>query len=285
MQAAVIKPHNLMARRILCIFSSSLRTSSFSSNRRLPAQFPSYLPVCQNFTKATPQWLQSHKSNILCVENVRFRVDRCLATKTDATPSVVEPTTKPLQKELVLWQKCRRDVDPYLRLIRFDRPIGSWLLFWPCGWSIALAAGPGCWPDPLMLGVFATGAFVMRGAGCTINDMWDRKIDAQVERTRERPLASGEISQFDALVFLAAQLGIGLQVGFKILDLFKEHFINLFRFPGSFAIESVFDCAWRHFARTGHCVPTDETGYLLATVCPRNGLQLGSAARLVGRSR
>lgn len=63
-----------------------------------------------------------------------------------------------------------------------------------------------------MLGLFATGAFIMRGAGCTINDMWDKDIDARVERTKDRPLANGELTQFDALVFLSAQLGIGLQI-------------------------------------------------------------------------
>lgn len=63
-----------------------------------------------------------------------------------------------------------------------------------------------------MLAVFATGAFVMRGAGCTINDMWDRDIDGQVARTKDRPLANGDLTQTDALVFLSAQLGIGLLV-------------------------------------------------------------------------
>lgn len=105
-----------------------------------------------------------------------------------------------------------QNILPYARLIRFDRPIGSWLLFWPCGWSIALSAAPGAWPDPVTLGLFATGAFVMRGAGCTINDMWDKDIDNKVERTKNRPLACGEITQLDALVFLSAQLGIGLLV-------------------------------------------------------------------------
>lgn len=103
-------------------------------------------------------------------------------------------------------------ISPYARLMRIDRPIGSWLLFWPCGWSIALSAPAGCWPDPLMLGLFGVGAFVMRGAGCTINDLWDRDIDAKVERTRNRPLVSGEIAPFDALVFLGGQLGLGLLV-------------------------------------------------------------------------
>jgi 4-hydroxybenzoate polyprenyltransferase len=63
-----------------------------------------------------------------------------------------------------------------------------------------------------MLALFGTGAFIMRGAGCTINDMWDRDIDGKVERTKNRPLVAGEITQFDALVFLAAQLGLGLSV-------------------------------------------------------------------------
>lgn len=58
--------------------------------------------------------------------------------------------------------------------------IGSWLLFWPCSWSIALAAAPGCFPDPYLLALFGAGSVVMRGAGCTINDMWDKDIDSKV---------------------------------------------------------------------------------------------------------
>ncbi|XP_017102264.2 4-hydroxybenzoate polyprenyltransferase, mitochondrial [Drosophila bipectinata] len=101
---------------------------------------------------------------------------------------------------------------PYAQLMRIDRPIGTYLLFWPCAWSIALSADAGCWPDLTMLGLFGTGALIMRGAGCTINDLWDKDIDAKVERTRMRPLASGQISQFDAIVFLSAQLSLGLLV-------------------------------------------------------------------------
>merc|ERR1712013_158811 len=103
-------------------------------------------------------------------------------------------------------------VQPYLRLARLDRPIGTWLLFWPCGWSICMAAGPGHLPDLTLLATFAAGSFVMRGAGCTINDMWDRNIDNKVERTRDRPITSGQVSMFDALVFLGGQLGIGLLI-------------------------------------------------------------------------
>ncbi|XP_055632183.1 4-hydroxybenzoate polyprenyltransferase, mitochondrial [Toxorhynchites rutilus septentrionalis] len=102
--------------------------------------------------------------------------------------------------------------NPYARLMRIDRPIGSWLLFWPCGWSIALCAPAGCWPDPVMLALFGMGAFIMRGAGCTINDMWDKDIDAKVVRTKGRPLVAGELSQLDAWVFLSTQLGVGLLI-------------------------------------------------------------------------
>lgn len=69
---------------------------------------------------------------------------------------------------------------PYLRLIRFDRPIGTYLLYWPCTWSIAMATTPGGLPDWSLLATFGAGAFVMRGAGCTINDLWDRNYDGKV---------------------------------------------------------------------------------------------------------
>lgn len=100
-------------------------------------------------------------------------------------------------------------LEPYLRLIRLHNPTGCWLLFWPFGWSIALAANPGCLPDVYSLLMFCSMAFIMRGAGCTINDMWDKNIDKEVVRTKNRPLAKGNISRFDALVFLGGQLGVG----------------------------------------------------------------------------
>lgn len=68
-------------------------------------------------------------------------------------------------------------------VIHLDAFSGTWLLFWPCGWSIAMAAAPGCLPPLDTLGLFATGALIMRGAGCTINDMWDKDIDGKVKKT------------------------------------------------------------------------------------------------------
>lgn len=101
---------------------------------------------------------------------------------------------------------------PYLRLARADRPIGTWLLLWPCWWSAAMATPAGHAPAAATLALFAAGALVMRGAGCTVNDLWDRDVDRRVARTTRRPLASGELSARQGLAFLAAQLSAGLAV-------------------------------------------------------------------------
>jgi 4-hydroxybenzoate polyprenyltransferase len=103
---------------------------------------------------------------------------------------------------------------PYLRLSRLDRPIGSWLLLMPCWWSAALAAGVAhnISQLPLVIGLFFVGAFVMRGAGCTWNDITDRDLDALVERTRSRPIPAGQVSVPQAAVFLVVQALIGLAV-------------------------------------------------------------------------
>ena len=99
---------------------------------------------------------------------------------------------------------------PYARLARLDRPVPIWLLVFPCWWAIALAAPAGSLPNLWLLFLFGLGSIVMRGAGCTFNDLVDRKYDRQVARTADRPIASGEIGIFGALVYLALQLLIGL---------------------------------------------------------------------------
>src|SRR3954453_5958468 len=103
---------------------------------------------------------------------------------------------------------------PYLRLSRLDRPIGSWLLLMPCWWSAALAAGVAhdIGPLPLVLALFLIGAFTMRGAGCTWNDITDRDLDAKVERTRSRPIPAGQVSIAQAAGFLVLQALVGLAV-------------------------------------------------------------------------
>ncbi|MFM9940388.1 MAG: 4-hydroxybenzoate octaprenyltransferase [Hyphomicrobiaceae bacterium] len=103
---------------------------------------------------------------------------------------------------------------PFLRLARFDRPIGSWLLLFPCWWSLALAelASGKAYPDPWLALLFLIGAFAMRGAGCTWNDIVDRDYDAGVERTRSRPIPSGQVSVRQAALFMGALLLVGLVV-------------------------------------------------------------------------
>lgn len=101
---------------------------------------------------------------------------------------------------------------PYARLARLDRPIGTWLLLFPCWWSISLANSHKTIPDIKLMVLFAIGALIMRGAGCTINDMVDREVDAKVVRTAMRPLASGALSLKQAWVFLGLQLGLGFLI-------------------------------------------------------------------------
>ena len=102
---------------------------------------------------------------------------------------------------------------PYLRLARIERPIGWWLLLLPCWWSSALAAvAAHDLPDPGHALLFLIGAVAMRGAGSTYNDIVDRELDARVERTRDRPLPSGQVNLAGALVFLVAQCLVGLAV-------------------------------------------------------------------------
>ena len=102
---------------------------------------------------------------------------------------------------------------PYLRLARLDRPIGSWLLLLPCWWSAGLAAVAARQQVDLWhVVLFFIGAFAMRGAGCTWNDIVDRDLDKRVERTRSRPIPSGQVSVRAAAAFLVLQAVVGLAV-------------------------------------------------------------------------
>jgi 4-hydroxybenzoate polyprenyltransferase len=126
----------------------------------------------------------------------------------DAAARVADATGNWVDTSAPRWSR------PYLRLARLDRPIGSWLLLLPCWWSAALAASVArdLSQLPLEIGLFFLGAFAMRGAGCTWNDITDRDLDAKVERTRSRPIPAGQVSVKQALVFLVAQALVGLAV-------------------------------------------------------------------------
>ena len=159
---------------------------------------------------------------------------------------------------------------PYLRLARFDRPIGAWLLLLPCWWSAGLAAvaAHAALPNLAHVALFFVGAFVMRGAGCTWNDIVDRDLDGRVERTRSRPIPSGQVSVGQAAAFLVAQALVGLLV--------------LVQFNG-FAI------ADRHrVARDRRGLSVHEAHHLLAADRARPGLLVGRAdglGRLVRPAR
>ncbi|WP_291686212.1 4-hydroxybenzoate octaprenyltransferase [Bradyrhizobium sp.] len=126
----------------------------------------------------------------------------------DAAARVADATGNWVDTRAPQWSR------PYLRLSRLDRPIGSWLLLIPCWWSAALAAGVAnnIGRLPLVMALFFVGAFAMRGAGCTWNDITDRDLDARVERTRSRPIPAGQVSVPQALFFLVVQAVAGLAV-------------------------------------------------------------------------
>ena len=126
----------------------------------------------------------------------------------EAIGRVADSTGNWVDRRAPVWSR------PYLRLARLDRPIGSWLLLLPCWWSSGLAAitAGQRLPNLSHVVLFFIGAFAMRGAGCTWNDIVDRDLDRRVERTRSRPIPSGQVSVAQAGLFLVAQALIGLLV-------------------------------------------------------------------------
>src|ERR1700682_3205052 len=125
----------------------------------------------------------------------------------EATGRVADSTGNWVDRRAPAWAR------PYLRLGRLDRPIGAWLLLLPCWWSVGLAAVRAGGPIDLRHALlFFIGAFAMRGAGCTWNDIVDRDLDARVERTRSRPIPSGQVSVRAAAAFLGLQALVGLAV-------------------------------------------------------------------------
>lgn len=130
-------------------------------------------------------------------------------------PAVIAKPADAVAAALV--DRASPKVQPYLRLMRLDRPIGTWLLYWPCVFGLALGACAESRPfgtlhDIWLVLLFGVGAIVMRGAGCTYNDIVDRDFDAQVARTRGRPIPSGSVSVREAWLFAGLLCLIGLCV-------------------------------------------------------------------------
>ena len=130
-------------------------------------------------------------------------------------PGLTGSGTRPADAVAGSWvDRAPAPLIPYLRLMRFDRPIGFWLLFWPCVFGLLLgAAWDGrVFPEPVSLLLMGLGSIVMRGAGCTYNDIIDRDVDAQVARTRGRPIPSGAVGVLSAWIFALALSFIGLAI-------------------------------------------------------------------------
>jgi 4-hydroxybenzoate polyprenyltransferase len=112
-------------------------------------------------------------------------------------------------------EKLPKAAKPYFYLMRLDRPIGTWLLLLPGLWAIMLASG-GLWAlndeDITLVALFTIGAVLMRGAGCVMNDLWDRELDKKVKRTASRPIAAGEVSVKQAIIFIAVLLLLGFSI-------------------------------------------------------------------------
>ncbi|GAA6062465.1 hypothetical protein JCM10212_005368 [Sporobolomyces blumeae] len=191
----------------------------------MPPRIPSSSPLLPRAT-----WRRTPRIDLPSIRSFH----RC-SVRLDSVPSPRRPSTRPLVAEgegeqprpavvparapVPTWAKYLPKrfewTYPYLSLARLDKPIGTWLLFWPCAWGITMASysavvPPTTWAWNMLL--FGTGAVVMRGAGCVINDLWDRDIDKKVERTKLRSLASGEVKPIQALTFLGGQLSVGLAI-------------------------------------------------------------------------
>lgn len=180
-----------------CHFSTIARRSGADAN---PSPFARHYSSSSESGKRPARGVDS--------PNESFRASNGATPLLDGGATHVTQTALPRTKR-------RFNFQPYVALSRIDKPIGTWLLYWPCGWSIVLASHTMglSYTTPLFYTMlFGVGAFVMRGAGCTINDMWDAKMDRMVERTKARPLAAGEITHFQALCFLGIQLSAGLAV-------------------------------------------------------------------------
>lgn len=164
-----------------------------------------------------PQFNSSLRSLLAINQRVTIlqRLQSINFSSLPSTKSITQKDVEQKSSKLPPKKSLLHHVRPYAALARIDKPTGTLLLFLPCTWSLTLAAHAHHLPVGQLIWnvfLFGTGAFIMRGAGCTINDLWDRRLDANVARTKDRPLASGEISPFQALTFTGFQLSAGLAI-------------------------------------------------------------------------
>jgi 4-hydroxybenzoate polyprenyltransferase len=214
------------ARRVPCLQSGSSSKRALTALRhiQLPERnWPVHKSSLFKINSASIKNVRASKSSSILHCRNRRLISTTNQQKVAATPlaldtSFTDPRLEPYKPPTTgLLSYLPSSVVPYAELIRLDKPTGTYYLFFPCIFSTLLAA-PFATPiaSPLaVLGtttLFLTGALVMRGAGCTINDLWDRNLDPHVARTRLRPIARGAVSPRSAVIFTGAQLLTGLAV-------------------------------------------------------------------------
>lgn len=229
----------MMTFHLSTIHFISRRKVLVSRKKLFHTCFQSTQKCCRTFASDTAKTIpESNENKFATPQNQQRKNDFILTSdshkKSNQEANAIDNAVSSPMSSLI--NALPAKAQSYAQLARFDKPIGTMLLLWPCLWSTALASGssiihntdPTLSPtllynvagDPSLLGLFAAGSFLMRGAGCTINDMWDAKFDKQVSRTVTRPLASGAISYPQATAFLALQLSGGLGV---LLSFPQEH--------------------------------------------------------------
>jgi len=221
------------SRNVIFRLPSGCRSSVIRTAFRYQRSSESYAAACNNFQ--TKQALVSRQQAALSVLNTR-NLHQSLRKASVAAPQPptslspepqVQPPAAYEAPKTGLLSNLPSSWIPYAELIRLDKPTGTYYLFFPCLFSTLLAA-PLAVPiaSPLsVLGtslLFFSGALIMRGAGCTINDLWDRDLDPHVRRTRLRPIARGAVTPFNALAFTGVQLftGLGILLQFPTQCLF-----------------------------------------------------------------
>jgi 4-hydroxybenzoate polyprenyltransferase len=183
-----------------------------------PTEFHSQL--IRNFHKSLPLFNSNPDASKVQAEWAKASeisneiISRQMQVEQDRVRTEMKRMTELERQKVNLVNMSPKFMEDFLKLMRVDKPSPIYLVYWPSAWAILGAASylNQALPDFYMLGLFAIGATTMRSAGCIINDMWDRKLDRQVERTKDRPLASGKVGIPSAIALLAANLSVSLAV-------------------------------------------------------------------------
>lgn len=194
----LVKNRSNFLYRIFCVESFDNQSILYNNNR--------YRSIEQCPTIKSSPYICDYQRNCF---NPLFDISKTFSTINDPKNGF-DYLSGTIASQLV--DRLPDEVRPYARLMRLDKPTGTWLLLLPCWWSIGLSTTAGSLPSLSLMTLFGIGAVLMRSAGCIVNDIWDRRFDRNVERTRFRPLASEQIQLNEAIALLATLLGSSLLV-------------------------------------------------------------------------